>query len=93
MSVSNKPPSKRNFLECTPVTPDELILARRLAARLVRDCGEQYWPILIRVNTEYEARRTKDAMLEDCLTASPTIDHDPDRMRQTERQARGEQSS
>lgn len=49
------------------VTDDTLLEARCIAARLVRDCGDAYWPILLRLNREVESRQDRLELLQDCL--------------------------
>lgn len=57
------------------VTDVQLMEARRIAARLVQDCGDQYWPILMRVNRELEARKSRADILKECLSGTATTDH------------------
>jgi hypothetical protein len=50
------------------VTDEDLGIARGVAAEVVRQMGEKYWPIFEMLDAEWERRRERSARLSECLT-------------------------
>lgn len=49
----------------------DLVKARKVAAQVVRQLGDRYWPIFALIDEEIEKREEREARLASCLKLTP----------------------